>query len=58
MSSFFEKLRLDRLNAEAREMIEEIENAERRDQLRAQLILKYSGIEKLIVGQEVSPPLR
>jgi hypothetical protein len=51
MSDFFEKLRLDRLNAEAREMISEIENVERRDQLRAQLILKYSGIDKLLVGQ-------
>ncbi|MGO6758812.1 hypothetical protein ACCS42_17185 [Rhizobium ruizarguesonis] len=50
MSDFFEKLRLDRLNAEAREMIGEIENEERRDQLRAQLVIKYSGIEKLIVG--------
>jgi len=50
MSSFFEKLRLDRLNAEAREMISEIEEPERRDQLRAQLILKYSGIEKLLEG--------
>jgi hypothetical protein len=50
MSEFFEKLRLDRLNAEARDMIAEIENVERRDQLRAQLILKYSGIDKLLVG--------
>ena len=50
MSEFFEKLRLDRLNVEAREMIAEIENAERRDQLRAQLVIKYSGIEKLIVS--------
>lgn len=50
MSDFFEKLRLDRLNAEAREMIGEIENVERRDQLRAQLILKYSNIDKLLVG--------
>lgn len=50
MSEFFEKLRLDRLNAEAREMIAEIEDPERRDQLRAQLILKYSGIEQLLEG--------
>ncbi|WP_052201758.1 hypothetical protein [Ensifer sp. ZNC0028] len=50
MSEFFEKLRLDRLNAEAREMISEIELAERRDQVRTQLIIKYSGIEKLIEG--------
>lgn len=50
MSEFFEKLRLDRLNAEARDMIAEIEDAERRDQLRAQLILKYSGIDKLLEG--------
>jgi TRADD-N domain-containing protein len=52
MGDFFEKLRLDRLNAEAREMISEIENVERRDQLRAQLILKYSGIDRLLVGEE------
>ncbi|MBB2905801.1 hypothetical protein FHR76_002183 [Rhizobium sp. RAS22] len=51
MSEFFEKLRLDRLNAEAREMISEIENVERRDQLRAQLVIKYAGIERLIIGQ-------
>jgi len=50
MSEFFEKLRQDRLNAEARDMISEIEAVERRDQLRAQLILKYSGIERLLVG--------
>lgn len=50
MSDFFEKLRLDRLNAEAREMIAEIENAPMRDQLRSQLILKYSGIDKLLDG--------
>lgn len=51
MNEFFEKLRLDRLNVEAREMINEIENAERRDQLRAQLVIKYSGIEKLIEAE-------
>jgi hypothetical protein len=51
MSDFFVNLRLDRLNAEAREMIGEIDNVERRDQLRSQLILKYSGIDKLIVNQ-------
>ncbi|WP_458096233.1 TRADD-N-associated membrane domain-containing protein [Roseomonas sp. WA12] len=50
MAEFFEKLRLDRLNAEAREMISEIENVATRDQLRSQLILKYSGIERLLVG--------
>lgn len=50
MSEFFEKLRLDRMNAEAREMISEIEDLERRDQLRAQLILKYAGIEQLLEG--------
>ncbi len=49
MADFFEKLRLDRLNAEAREMISEIEKVEMRDQLRAQLILKYTGVEKLLV---------
>ena len=31
-------------------MIAEIEDPERRDQLRAQLILKYSGIEQLLEG--------
>ncbi len=51
MGEFFEKLRLDRLNAEAREMIGEIENAERRDQLRAQLVLKYSGIDRLLTDE-------
>ncbi len=50
MGDFFEKLRLDRLNVEARELISEIENEERRDQLRAQLVIKYAGIDKLIVG--------
>lgn len=50
MSEFFEKLRLDRLNAEARSLISEIENSERRDQLRAQLVLKYAAIDKLLVG--------
>ena len=52
MSEFFEKLRLDRLNAEARSLISEIENAERRDQLRAQLVLKYAAIERLLVSTE------
>jgi hypothetical protein len=50
MADFFEKLRLDRLNAEARHLIGEIENAERRDQLRAQLVLKYAGIDKLLLN--------
>ena len=50
MSEFFEKLRLDRLNAEARSLISEIENSGRRDQLRAQLVLKYAAIDKLLVG--------
>ena len=50
MAEFFEKLRLDRLNAEARALIGEIENVDRRDELRAQLVLKYAGIEKLLVG--------
>lgn len=54
MSEFFEKLRLDRLNVEARELIGEIEDPERRDQLRAQLVIKYAGIEKLIIGSEPS----
>ncbi|MBW4707111.1 hypothetical protein KX928_04855 [Roseobacter sp. YSTF-M11] len=48
MSEFFEKLRHDRLNAEAREMICEIEDVSKRDEVRTQLILKYSGID---VGQ-------
>jgi hypothetical protein len=50
MQGFFEKLRLDRLNAEAKQMIESVENAERRDQLRAQMILKFAAIDKLIIG--------
>jgi hypothetical protein len=51
MAEFFEKLRLDRLNSEARSLILEIENGERRDQLRAQLVLKYAGIDKLLEGK-------
>ena len=50
MGEFFEKLRLDRLNAEAREMIREIEAGPMRDELRGQLILKYSGIDRLLTG--------
>lgn len=50
MSEFFEKLRLDRLNAEARGLIGEIANSERADQLRAQLVLKYAGIDRLLEG--------
>ncbi|HEX8225487.1 MAG TPA: hypothetical protein VF605_16865 [Allosphingosinicella sp.] len=50
MAEFFEKLRLDRLNAEARDMIAEIEDSKLRDELRAQLILKYSGIDRLLTG--------
>ena len=50
MEEFFNKLRLDRMNAEAREMISEIENSQLRDELRSQLILKYSAIDKLLVG--------
>ena len=50
MGEFFEKLRLDRLNVEARDMIQNIENPERRDQLRAQLVLKYSGIDQLVAA--------
>lgn len=53
MSEFFEKLRLDRLNAEARDMIGEIEDSVMRDQLRAQLILKYSGVENLLTGSNL-----
>ena len=51
MVEFFEKLRFDRLNADAREMIGEIENTERRDQLRVQLFLKYSGVDRLLTGE-------
>lgn len=57
MSEFFEKLRLDRLNVEARGMINDIEDTAQRDRLRAQLILKYSGIDKLltdIAGQSAA----
>ncbi|RYY22985.1 MAG: hypothetical protein EOP62_21675 [Sphingomonadales bacterium] len=50
MSEFFDKLRLDRLNVEARDLIAQIENSERRDQLRAQLVLKYAGINQLLQG--------
>ena len=50
MGEFFEKLRLDRLNAEARDMIREIEASGMRDELRAQLILKYSGSDRLLAG--------
>ncbi len=50
MSEFFEKLRVDRMNADARELISEIEDPERRDQLRAQLVIKYAAIEALVVG--------
>lgn len=50
MGDFFEKLRLDRLIADSRAMISEVENAERRDQLRAQLILKFAGIDQLLEG--------
>jgi hypothetical protein len=50
MSEFFEKLRLDRASSVAREMISEMENVERRDQLRAQLVIKYAGIDKFVVG--------
>lgn len=48
MGDFFEKLRLDRLISDARAMIGEVENAERRDQLRAQLVLKFAGIDQLL----------
>ncbi|AUR04011.1 hypothetical protein PhaeoP72_02044 [Phaeobacter inhibens] len=44
MSEFFEKLRHDRLNAEAREMVAEIEEAEARDRVRIEMIGKYTGI--------------
>ncbi|MEM6409236.1 MAG: hypothetical protein AAF700_12580 [Pseudomonadota bacterium] len=44
MSEFFEKLRHDRLNAEAREMVAEIEDATSRDQVRIDMIGKYTGI--------------
>ncbi|NWE54216.1 hypothetical protein [Brevundimonas sp. P7753] len=50
MGEFFEKLRLDRLNAEARLLLADIEHPERRDEVRTQLVLKYSAIEKLIVS--------
>lgn len=52
MGEFFEKLRLDRLNAEARTLLSEIENAERRDEVRTQLVLKYSSIDRLVVGDK------
>jgi hypothetical protein len=52
MGEFFEKLRLDRLNAEAREMIRDIESSGMRDELRSQLVLKYSGIDRLLTGPQ------
>lgn len=55
MGEFFEKLRLDRLNVEARELIGEIETVSMRDELRAQLVLKYSAIDKLLVGDRPPP---
>ena len=39
------------MNAEAREMISEIENSQTRDELRSQLVLKYSGIDRLLTGK-------
>jgi len=54
MADFFEKLRMDRLNAEARSIIGEIDNGDTRDQLRAQLVLKYAGIEKLLRNSDLS----
>jgi hypothetical protein len=50
MGEFFDKLRLDRLHVEARDLVNQIENGERRDQLRAQLVLKYAGINQLLEG--------
>ena len=50
MAAFFENLRIDRLNAEARALIGEVHDSERADQLRAQLVLKYAGIGNLVVG--------
>lgn len=44
MSEFFEKLRQDRLNAEAREMVSEIEDSRIRDSLRCRMILQYAQI--------------
>jgi ABC-type Fe3+-siderophore transport system permease subunit len=54
VAAFFEALRLDRLNAVAWQSIAEIENAEMRDELRAQLVLKYSVIDKLLTGKRKS----
>lgn len=48
MTDFFEKLRLDRLSAEARQMIGEIDDTSARDQLRMQLVMKFSGIDRLV----------
>jgi hypothetical protein len=56
MGEFFEKLRLDRLNVEARQLISEIENEAMRDQLRGQMVLKYSGIDKLLSGASLAAP--
>ena len=48
MSECLEKLRLDRLHDEALEIIEKIEDKELRDKLKAEVIMKYSEIEKSI----------
>lgn len=56
MGEFFEKLRLDRMNAVAREIISEISGEPLRDELRAQLALKYAAIDKLVVGTPTTPP--
>jgi hypothetical protein len=48
MQSFFEKLRIDRLHAESQKILETIQDDARKDQLKAQLVLKYAEIDKLL----------
>jgi len=45
MGEFFDKLRKDRMQAEARAMCESIQDAHTKDALRVQLALYYSGID-------------
>jgi len=52
MEVFFDKLRVDRMNLEARNIISEINNDDVKDQLRMQLVLKYAGIANLIESEK------
>lgn len=48
MQSFFEKLRVDRASAQAMALLTDIENPDRRDELRAQFIRRLADIDRLI----------